>query len=447
MATSPRFLPALRAVCALLLGAPFGLRAEDGVPTAAQIRELLEQNRRLQQQIEVQQRTIDALSTSVAELKKTDARQELAMQALREGAAPAAESQAPRDRSREVRIAGEAGIAFFNTGSAGMFPKAEFRVDDPHLSIEAPVMKDVYVFGELLLSPRETNVENFQLGEFYVEFEGLSRVWGASPDALTLRAGRVNIPFGEEYQRRSPITNPLISHSLSDVWGTDEGVIAFGRTGKLSYAFAVQNGGASDLRDFNADKALTARIGWEPARWLHVSASAMRTGELATVADNLSEVWFGNAFFRALNQTRSTHFSASLAEADAVAKWKGGRVGAAFGQVRFNDNDPTADNARRMRYGYLEVVQDITSSVYGAARYSEIRAPRGYPLAGWGSLGAFFFRPSLTEELRRFSLGAGWRLGAPLIWKVEYSWESGRMLNGASRDQEDFFGSELAVRF
>lgn len=418
------------------------------MPTAAQVRELMEQNRRLQERVETQQRTIDALSASVADLRKAGARQEQALQALREGAAPAAESPVIRDRSREVRIGGEAGLAFFNTGAAGMFPKSEFRVDDARITVEAPVLKDVYVFGELLLLPRETNVENFQLGEFYVEFEGLSRAWGASPDALTLRAGRVNIPFGEEYQRRTPLANPLISHSLSDIWGTDEGVLAFGRTGSLSYAVAVQNGGTSRLRDFNADKAVVGRLGWQPAQWLHLSASAMRTGELATVADNLSEVWFGNGFFRAIgNQRTSGTFQAELAEGDAVVKWQNGRLGLAYGGVRYKDSDPTTDTSRRMRYGYAEVVQDITDKVFGAVRYSEIRVPRGYPLAGWGAMGTFFFRPSLTEELHRFSLGAGWRLGAPLIWKVEYTWESGRMLNGASRDQEDFFGSELAIRF
>lgn len=437
-----------RAVC-LLLCAPLLVLAQDAAPSAAEVRALIDQNRRLQQQVEAQQRTIDALSASVADLKRADAKQEQALQSLREGSAGAAsENVVARDRSHEIRLTGEAGLAFFNTGPAGMFPKAEFRADDPRLMVEAPVWKDVYLYGELDLLTRETNVDSFQLGEFYVEFEGISRLWGASPDVLTLRAGRVAVPFGEEYQLRSPINNPLISHSLSDIWGNDEGVVVFGRTGTVSYALAVQNGGTSRLHDFNADKAVVGRVGWEPAKWLHVSASAMRTGELATVADNLSEVWFANAFFRALGPAKSTAvFWANLYEADAVARWKGGRASLALGQVRFDDSDTTADNSRRIRYGSLEVTQDITEKLFGAARYSEIRAPGGYPLAGWGSAGTFFFRPSLTEELRRLSLGAGWRFGPPLIWKMEYTRESGRMLNGAPRDQEDFFGSEIAVRF
>jgi hypothetical protein len=223
----------------------------------------------------------------------------------------------------------------------------------------------------------------------------------------------------------------------------------YGRLGPASYVFAMQNGGTSRLRDFNADKAIIGRVGWEPVRWLHVSASAMRTGELAAPSgtDFLSEAWFANGFFRSIGSATTTAFWASLAEADARAHWRGGHVSAALGQVRYNDNDRRAANARRMRYGYLEAMQSIAGGLYGAARFSRISAPRGYPLAGWGSMGRYFFSPSLTEELRRFSLGLGYRFGPPLVLKLEYAWESGRMLTGAPRDRENFFGTELGMKF
>jgi len=244
------------------------------------------------------------------------------------------------------------------------------------------------------------------------------------------------------------VANPLISHSLPDIWGVDEGVEAYGGRGPFQYVLAVQNGGSSRLHDFNADKAVTARVGWEAAHWLHVSASAMRTGELATVADNLSEVWFGNGFFRALGPAKSTgKFWASLFEGEATARWRSGHATAAFGRVQFDDSDTTADNARRMSFGYLEAVQEIAGGLYGAARFSGIDAPKGYPLAGWGNLGRYFFSPSLTEELRRLSVGFGYRLGPPLVLKLEYSREWGHQTNGAPRDQEDFFGTEVGLKF
>lgn len=418
-------------------------------PTSSEVRELVEQNRRLQEQVRAQQKTIEEMSARMADVLKASERHDRELRNLQDrvesGPASAATPVARRDQ--EVRISAEAGLAFFSTGSEGQFPKSEFRVDDPVITVEAPVAKNVYLFTELKLLMRETNADNFQLGELYVDFEDVSAAWGR-PGLLGVRAGRINTPFGEEYQVRGPFANPLISHSLSDVWGCDEGVEVYGRIGPLRYAAAIQNGGVSRLRDFNADKAMVARVSWEPAQWLHVSGSALRTGELATVADNLSDLWFANAFFRALGPAASTGtFWASLFEGDARARWRDGHLSAALGQVRFDDSDTRTDNSRRIRYGYLELVQGIADRLYGAARYSQIRVPRGYPLAGWGQMGTFFFRPSLTEELRRFSLGLGYRFGPALVWKTEYTWEDGRLVNGAQRSREDFFGSEIGVKF
>lgn len=420
------------------------MNAADSVPT---MQELAEQNRRLQEQVRTQQRTIDELSGKMSELLGATERHDRELRGLRDRDPGPAPSSASAARAQEVRIGAEAGLAFFHTGRQGQFPKSEFRTDDAVVTIEAPVIKNTYFFTELKLLTRETNTEDFSLGEIYVDFEDVSAAFGR-PGLLSVRAGRLNIPFGEEYQRRGPVANPLISHSLSDIWGVDEGIEAYGRIGPVRYVIAAQNGGESRLHDFNADKALVGRVSWDPAKWLSVSASAMRTGELATVADNLSEVWFGGGFFRALGPSaRTTHFEANLFQVDATARWKTGHASVALGRVNFDDSDPLVDNARRMRHGYVELVQGIGARLYGAARFSAIRVPGGYPLPGWGSLGTFFFRPSLTEELRRLSLGVGYRFGPPLVWKIEYAFESGRMLNGAPRDQEDFFGSEIGVRF
>jgi hypothetical protein len=409
--------------------------------SSTQLQELIDQNRRLLEQVRAQQQTIEAL-------QKASERHERELRGLVDSPAGKAVSSVPRaSRENEIRISAEAGLAFFNTGTAGQFPKAEFRADDPMITIEAPVMKDIYFFTDLRLLTRETNVESFQLGELYVDFENVSARWG-QPGLLSLRAGRLNIPFGEEYLLRGPVANPLISHSLSDIWGTDEGIEIYGRIGPASYVVAVQNGGVSRLRDFNGDKSIAGRVSWDPARWLHLSASAMRTGELAATTDFLSEAWIANGFFRSIGGTASTTaFWASLIEADAMGRWASGHLSAALGEARYNDNDRRAANARRLRYGYVEAVQSIAGGFYGAARYSRITAPRGYPLAGWGSMGRYFFGASLTEELRRFSLGLGYRFGTPLVLKFEYAWESGRMTNRAPRDHEDFFGTELAVKF
>ena len=425
-------------------------------PTDATLQAIVEQNRLLQEQVKAQQKTIDALNAQVQEIRRATEKQQHELQGLQAQAEGGGRESAPSvesSRENEVRISGEAGLAYFSSGAQGQFPNGEFRVDEATINLEAPVWKDVYFFSEVKLMTRESSTGSIQFGELYVDFERLGQGLG-HPDALNLRFGSINAPFGEEYQVRGPVANPLVTHSLSDIWGPDEGVEIYGSIGSWQYVVAVQNGGISQLRDFHSSKAVTARLGWDPLSWLHMSASAMRTGKLTVPAtstspgDNLSALWFANGFFRAIGPaTRTTNFWADLYEVDAIAKWSTGKASLAVGQVQFDDNDPLVDNSRRLRYGSLEVVQSITEKLYGATRYSAIDAPNGYPLAGLGNMGQYFFRPTLTEELRRLSLGFGYRLGPPLVLKLEYAWEWGHTTTGASRDQENTLAAEVGLKF
>ena len=434
---------------------PSAVRAQNSVPIDATLQAVIEQNRLLQEQVKAQQKTIETLNAQVAEIRKASDRHERELQGLhaQADAGPPERPVPVESRDHEVRVGGEAGIGYFQSGSDGAHPNGEFRLDDVKLTVEAPVWKNVYFFTSLDLFSRETGEGSFELYELYAEFEGLGRAWGM-PDALSLRAGRISTPFGEEYLVRSPMTNPLISHSLSDIWGPDEGVEIFGSLGSLQYIVAVLNGGDPQVHDYNSDKAIVARLGWNPRDWLHLSASAMRTGKLATFSpvtqegDGLSAIWFGNGFFRSVGPaSRTDTFSVDLYELDAVARWKSGHASAALGEARYSDSDPLVNNSQRLRYGYLEGVQDFTEALYGAARYSAINAPVGYPIAGGGAIGDYFFGPERTVSLRRFTLGFGYRLGPPLVLKLEYSWEWGRLTSGESRDHEDFFGAEIGLKF
>lgn len=442
LSRASQLLPLAGAGIAFLLVTTLTTAAE---VSGAQVQALIEQNRRLQEQVRVQQSRIEELTAKVSDVVQLSERHERALRTLddRAGAAPA---PAVSRREGEMRISAEAGLAFFKTSSQGQYPFSAFRIDDAVLSFEAPIRKNTYFFTELRLLPRETNEETFELGEIYVDFENVSAAWG-QPGLLNLRVGRLNIPFGEEYLNRGVMANPLISHSLSDFWGVDEGIEAYGRIGPAQYVIAVQNGGVSRLRDFHSDKSVTARVSWQPTRWLSLSGSAMRTGKIST-ADNLTELWFGNAFFRSIGPTaRTPDFWVNLMQLDSTVRWKTGRLGLSIGQAHYNDSDPLADNSRTLKFGHVEGVQTITGALFGAVRHSEITVDRGYPLAGWAPMGAFFFRPVLTEELRRTSVGLGYRFGDPLVLKVEYTWENGRTTTGLRRDKENFFGTELGMKF
>jgi hypothetical protein len=410
---------------------------------------LIRQNRALQDELQAQQKTIDALNARLAGIDQAAARQEQELQGLRDrlDSPPAASPAAAAPTDREIRISGEAGLGLFNSGVRGQYPNAEFRLDEARVFIDAAVWKNAYLFSEIDLRTREATDDNVYAGELYAGFENIAGQWGAD-DLLNLRVGRFYIPFGEEYQKRMVLDDPLISHSVSDLWGLDQGIEAYGKKGDLSYVIAVQNGGNNSLHDFNSDKSLTGRIGYDPAAWLHLSASAMRTGRLNSAGDQLSALWFGNGFLRMLGPgTASSVFNATLAELDGSVHWDGGSLGAAGGLLNYGDSSRTSNDSRRLTYYYLESTQQLVGQLLAAARLSHISAPRGFPLVGQGSFGANLFGNQPTASLTRLSVGLDYRFGPPLLLKLEYSPEWGRTLAGATRNGEDLLSTELGVKF
>jgi hypothetical protein len=399
----------------------------------ADLKAVLEQNRQLVEQVRAQQKQIDELRSRLDHLDAPDV--------------PRPPASRP-EGDRQVRISGEVGVGFFKSGPEGGAPHSEFRVDDAKVFVEASVWKNVYFFGGLELTTREANDEFFHVGELYLDVENL---WSADRrHTLSLRAGRMNLPFGEEYQVRNVMDNPLVTHSLADIWGIDEGVQVYGTLGAIRYNVAVQNGGHKALSDGDSDKSVIVRLGYDPTPRLSLSASAMRTGDLSVANDGLSEVWFANGFFRALGPAATTtSFAAELAELDASYHWTTGQLKAAVGWVSFDDNSTSGDYARHLTYYSVEGTQRLTGKFFAAARYSAIDAPRGYPLIGQGNAGEYFYNPfgPRTKDLQRLSVGIGYRFAPPLVWKLEYSWEDGHLLNGARRDEEDMLSSLLGVRF
>lgn len=216
----------------------------------------------------------------------------------------------------------------------------------------------------------------------------------------------------------------------------------------MSYVIAVQDGGIDSLNTAHKDKSVAVRVGFDPSAWLHLSASAMRTGHISASEDSLSALWFGNAFFRAVGPLgRTSSFDANLLEADAAVRWKGGDLRAAGGLVQFADNFPGADDTRHLNYFYVETMQHLTEALYGAVRFSGVGAPQGYPLAGQGNSGEYFFGDVLTTRLERLSFGFGYQLGPPVLLKVEYSAEWGRTTLGDPRNEEDMFSTEIGIKF
>ena len=414
-----------------------------------QIQALMDQNRQLQQEVAAQQQAIEALRTKLASVGQATAQQGQELQNLQTQAAsaPVPEEKPAPPALSQIHLSGEVGLAFFDSGSDGPYNNGEFRVDDAKVFLEAPVWENVYFHSELDLITREAADEDLHFGELFAEAENLPGPWSDGA-TLNLRVGRMYIPFGEEYQDRGIMEDPLISHSVSDLWGMDEGVEAYGRVGALSYFTAIQDGGIETYRNFHDDKSVAGRLGYEPASWLHLSGSAMRTGELSPGQDELSALWFGNGFFASIGPAATTtQFEAELFELDAAAQWRQGHLKLDGGYIHYGDNNPKADDRRRLSYYAAELVQNLTDRLYGAVRFCGVSAPRGYPLVGQANAGEYFFSGLQTTDLERLSVGLGYQFGPPLVFKLEYSAESGHTVTGESRDREDLFSSELGLKF
>ncbi len=424
---------------ATLFAAAQALPAPDVPVTQEQLKELRRRNDLLEQQVRKQQQLIDSLTGKIA--------------ALEQRQLPDSDSAPPAEAAKgsgtfsfgNIHFGGEGGVAFFRSEARGPAPNSEFRIDEAKLFVDAPLWKDTYFFAELNITTREEQDTHLQAGEIYVDFENVSRLWNCDRQ-VNLRIGRLDIPFGEEYLTRDAIDNPLISHSLSDIWGVDEGIELYGTIAGVNYVFAVQNGGQPVLRDHNEDKSIAMRVAYDPAPWLHLSGSAMRTGALDVRGDRFSELWFGNDFVRSLSPGNTTRFEANLLEADVHARWLGGHLRTAGGYLKYDDDDPTVNNQREVYYYYVEALQYLTKKVYGAARWSQVLAPEGFPIVGDGD-SAVYSIDNLTENLWRLSLGMGYRWSDNLLLKAEYTFNQGETLAGEDRRHENIAAAEVAFKF
>jgi hypothetical protein len=402
-----------------------------------QVQLLREQNAILQQQMQKQSQTLDALTQKVQGLEAANTERE---KETSENSAPAQSGF----NFGKVVLSGEGGVGFQKTGPEGFSPNSSFTVEEARLFLEAPVWKDVYFYSEVDLATPENNNAQANLGELYVDFENVSQLWGRD-DQLNLRVGKMNIPFGEEYLTRYAIDNPLILSSVSDLWGFDSGVEIYGALGKWSYVVAVQNGGGNGLQDDNDDKSVAGRISFDPNQHLHFSVSGMRTGNINAQNGGTSAEWFGGGFFQSIGSPATTEFHVNAVELDTTARWASGYVKAFGGYAQYGDNDPAMGTSRDIFYYSAEVVQNLPKHFCAVTRFSEAIAANGYPIVGNGNPGYYF--SELTTDLWRLSLGIGYRFSDRLIIKTEYSFEGGPQVNGESRNQENFFGTEIAFKF
>lgn len=342
-------------------------------------------------------------------------------------------------------LSGMVGLAFFSSEDNGRFPEDEFRVDEARLFLDVRLPKNLFAFVEVNLFEPDRGDAEFTVGELFLEAEDLAGHFGLD-DWVTLRVGRFDIPFGEEYLHRDSIDNPLITHSVSDIWGVDEGIEIFGSPGGTwDYTVAVQNGGHPSSKEGNSDKAVIGRLGFEANEHLRISASAMRTGKLDAEKDVFSEVWFGRGFLVPVSDPDEIEtFEGELYEVDVLLRREQGYLALTGGRVEVSDNGVEASTDAM--YYSIEMVHDMAGDLYGALRYSGMESDDGFAVVGHAPFSKLF-SPDRTESLQRLSVGLGYRISDQAVAKVEYSFEEGETVGGVDLDERNMLSTGVSFAF
>ena len=80
--------------------------------------------------------------------------------------------------------------------------------------------------------------KTIQTGEAYLHFRDLP----LGKQSIGFKAGRIDIPFGEDYLRQDSFDNPLITHSAAWPYGWDEGFLLYGKYHGLGWVTSITDG-------------------------------------------------------------------------------------------------------------------------------------------------------------------------------------------------------------
>jgi hypothetical protein len=394
------------------------------------------------------QSEIDRLRTEVAELKAGAGSEESSQAALARSIDEAT-AHTPQVLARpwfqNMTISGVAAVGFFATGNAGNAPGKGFVVGETTLFLDTEIWGDESFFIEInAIWPGFDNYSQLRTSEVYLHFRD---VWkGCGGDFASLKIGRFDLPFGEEYLQRHANKNPFIVPSAVYPWAFDEGVLAYGQTCGLGWAAALTDGSAARSTDDDPDKALNLKIWGRPCPHLYLSASGMRTGATA-----VSPMWLGESLLQPVPPATKLR-DAWLYEGDA--RWECGDRGylqATFGQAHVEQMD---SNELTLSWATLETRWNACSKLYFAGRASSIWTGDrndGYEFGGYPVSHADTDFGFLTHRFSRLSLCLGWLPNPRTIVKFEVGHDWFDLIDGATIDPHNgarwYLGVQAVVTF
>jgi hypothetical protein len=384
--------------------------------------------------------------------------------------------------AERVRLSGSAAIAQLDGGQDGLYENGTAQVWDARFFIDADLASDVEMAGATLFRDAgfsfEWNLvrlgsEANEVGNMHVSLRGLGGAEWAN-----LEFGRFQLPFGENYLRFSKgyWSDPFIALSAPPPWFWDEGVKLWGKfaNGKLGYVASLTDGEGGFNTEKNGSKQLTLKLSYDPAEWLHVSASALRSGKLGSAGSPaVGSLWLGEMFPTAMGLWTSVPIwdhGAEIADGpnelsdvnvlggDVIFRSSDARLWLSGGKTWIDSKGPRVYD-RDVFYWLAELTYQLRGlSPLLAPMYVAVRAnglgtydeDEGYLLDfRYGDTVGFNMR-----ALDAYALALGLPVGDHVVMKVQYVIQNIELVRGVTdpdvrdaAEHGDFLGVEVGVHF
>lgn len=353
-----------------------------------------------------------------------------------------------------VQIHGFGSMTYLDSGSDGWRPDGAMMIKDAGLFLEADATTNTSLYVQVLYARAgSTDDRLVRTREVYVHFRDLLDDDGS----LNVKVGSFDIPFGEDYLRRDSIYLPTINYSAAEPYGTDEGVLAYGKLSGLEWYAAAMDGSIARGQDDGGDKAYALKLAGRPMSGLYLSGSVMHTGKTTRAAS-----CFGGVFLTPVGNGSppSSAGVSSSAKISALLSSLNATIGStddhylmlSVGDAHISDSAPGFD--RDLTWFAIEPSLRLTESIYVTARYSEFGTyddREGYLLNGKLTAAGRAGFGWDAKRLQRIGLTFGYNphknlwikaeVGRDRFWVIEQS-----ALTPGSQNRH-FFGFEVVVGF
>jgi len=444
---------ALALLCALFARTA---RAEDPNPSSAELERLYE--------------TVGQLEKRIAELETS--------KATRSGGGGGGGAEWPE----RLRFSGSADLNYLQGNGDGLYEETSTQIYDARLFLDANLGSDARVGDVTVYRDAgftfEWNMVRLgramnNIGDLYGDFRGLlGQEW------MNLEVGRFQIPFGENYLRfgKGRPSDPFVALTASPPWFWDEGVKLWGKTanGHFGYVASVTDGEGGLNREKNASKQVTLKLSWDPSEWLHLSASALRTGTLGSDSSPaVASLWLGEAIPSAFGDGSSLPSfdhgeviapgpnklrNVTVVGADAIFHFPDARLWLAGGKAGIASHGASVYD-RDLIYWLAELVIELRMiSPSLAPMYLALRANGlGTYDNDEGYLLDFRYDDSLGYNMRAldaYAVALGLPLGDRIVLKAQYALQNIALVHGIddaeildNDEDANFFGMEIGVTF